>query len=473
MAFLADKITKTQNEVIMKRILLSIALALSLTMNAQTKTINYLVKKSIPLLMQDLSEESSYNDSIVKLGFGLLNKNNDGSPVYTNDFGNVVVYSKPVNGKDSSGNEIVKFSMIYYFKETDDIDLALSYLDSYYNSELYDGYALETDNDDAFYFSKQKSFILKNLVNRNNVIFDNAKYYIKERMDKNTLSRGIQLVNKSEGEVEKPYYSAFVGVEQVIYADMYQKSQELKTSKDNQSKLVDDHYDEYHEAKFQGEEEVEQKVSYIRDYSKIIGTWHVFRSENSTYLGEITFSENKKIVWLVPGKNGGKLNLISAFDASVATLSLYDSETKKGVWKFDGIYSKEDRLYSQAGDGYTSFDIFLTKNVVKSNASTASTTSTTKKLAPSMKGIAVTEKSMIGKWRADDGRVFNFMYGKVQLYTPGKQMVDVQTTYSGNGVIGLSAWGMLISQLQVISKTPSTMILYNMETGAKINFSKY
>ena len=109
----------------------------------------------------------------------------------------------------------------------------------------------------------------------------------------------------------------------------------------------------------------------------------------------------------------------------------------------------------------------------KATTSTNKVTSKPKKLFPLMKGVSVTEKSMIGKWRVSDGRIFNFMYGKVEFYTPGKQMVDLQTNYRENGVIYMSAWGMTIAQLQVISKTPTKMVLYNLETGNKLNLTKY
>jgi hypothetical protein len=339
--------------------------------SAQTNSVKLSsAKQVLPLLMNDLSQESSYIDGMVKLGYYTIGINTNGENIYTNNDGDNIVYGVPVKDHDANGNEIIRCSMRYFSKETEDLDAVLSYLDSYNNSELYNGYGLETDDshDEEFYFSKSKSSILKYLKNGEYITFDKAKYYIKERADKNTLERGIQLVNKLEGVVEKSFYMAFVNIKQETY---YQTSQVSQASEEDPS-------EEYKEAEFQGEEEIEYTLS---------------KPEEPTY-----------------------------------------------------------------------------ESVKESKSNTKSEK---RKLAPAMKGVAITEKSMIGKWRASNGTVFNFMYGKVEVYPPNSQMIDAQTIYKGNGVIWLSAWGMLITQLQVISKTPSKMVLYDMETGRKINFSKY
>lgn len=234
----------------MKKFLLSFALLLSIITNGQTNSVRLRsAKQVLPLFMRDLSQKSSYNNFINKLGYHITGKSDEGNPIYTHNDGDRIIYDAPVKERDTYGNEIIKFSMTYFSREMDNLELVLSYLDGYYNSELYDGYALETEDshDEEFYFSKRKSGILKHLKIGENVVFDKAKYFVKERGDKNTMERGIQLLNKSEGGVEKSYYMAFVSIEQEGYD---QTSQESKVSKEDLS-------DEYKEAKFQGEEEVE------------------------------------------------------------------------------------------------------------------------------------------------------------------------------------------------------------------------
>lgn len=233
----------------MKKYLLLFALLLSIITNAQTNFVRLRsAKQVLPLFMHDLSQKSSYNNFINKLGYHITGKSNEGNPIYTHNDGDYIIYDD-VKEHDTYGNEITKFSMMYFSREMDNLESVLSYLDDYYNSELYGGYALETEDshDEEFYFSKRKSDILEYLKNEENIIFDTGKYFIKERGDKNTIERGIKLIKKYEGGVEKSYYIAFVNIEQVGYD---QTSQESKVSEKDLS-------DEYKENEFQGEEEVE------------------------------------------------------------------------------------------------------------------------------------------------------------------------------------------------------------------------
>ncbi len=168
-------------------------------------------KQVLPLLMNDLSNMPSYKIGITKLGYHTTGNNNEGGAIYTSDENDWIIYNNPVNK-----NEISTYSLVYYSKEVDNIDSVLSYLDEYDNPELYDGYALEPESSHEMksYFSNHKSDVLLDLNSGINKSLDSSKYYIKERLDKNTLIRGIRLVNKSENGIEKPYYTAFIFIQQ-------------------------------------------------------------------------------------------------------------------------------------------------------------------------------------------------------------------------------------------------------------------
>lgn len=170
-------------------------------------------KQVLPLLMNDLSQESSYKDGITILGYHTTGNNNEGGTIYTSNDNDWIIYNAP-----TKKNETTVYSLIYYSREIDNLDSVLSYLDGYYNDELYDGYALETESSHEmeFYFSKHKTEVLQVLRSGINKSLDNSKYYIKERLDKNNMIRGIRLVNKSENGEEKPYYTAFIYIQQEV-----------------------------------------------------------------------------------------------------------------------------------------------------------------------------------------------------------------------------------------------------------------
>jgi hypothetical protein len=368
--------------------------------SAQTNTVKLRSAKQVqPLLMNDLAEASSYKNEIINLGYHTTGVNANGGTIYTSDDNDWIIYNAPVKKADANTNKVIVYSLVYYSREVDDLDSVLSYLDGYYNSELYDGYGLEPDeasHEMEGYFSSHKSEVLQLLSNGVDKSLDNSKYYIRARMEKNTLIRGIRLVNKSENGIVKPYYTAFAYIEDERYDSTPQTiSNEENNTEITQEGTSEKLSDEYTEAEFQGEDEVELKVP-------------------------------------------------------KHTLGMRLTE-----------------------NGWESVDNDNTITTTINKSKTVNSRPSPKKLAPSMKGIAITEKSMIGKWRASNGSVFNFMYGKVEVYPPNSQMIDAQTNYKGNGVIWLSAWGMLIKQLQVISKTSSKMVLYDMETGRKMNFAKY
>lgn len=207
-----------------------------------------------------------------------------------------------------------------------------------------------------------------------------------------------------------------------------------------------------------------QSDEYIRESSEMIGTWYV----NSSSKAELILLENDKGTF---GEiDGEKTNILWTFNEENLSVEIYGSETKKILITINDIYRDGNKLNVTIGNGRNHTDDMtrvLTKSYIKT------TPPAPKKLAPAMKGVVITEKSMIGKWRSDKGIVYNFMYGKVEIYPLNSQMIDTQTNFKGNGVIWLSAFGVLIKQLQVISKTQTKMVLYDMEEGGKINLTKY
>ncbi len=81
----------------MKKLLLSMGVAFTLTMNAQTNSINLRsAKQVLPLLMNDLSNESSYNDGIVKLGYHTIGKNSAGGTIYASNDNDRIIYNTPI-----------------------------------------------------------------------------------------------------------------------------------------------------------------------------------------------------------------------------------------------------------------------------------------------------------------------------------------------------------------------------------------
>ena len=203
-------------------------------------------KQVLPLLMNDLSKIPSYKIGITKLGYHTTGNNNEGGAIYTSDENDWIIYNNPVNK-----NEISTYSLVYYSKEVDNIDSVLSYLDEYYNPELYDGYALEPESshDMKSYFSNHKSDVLLDLNSGINKSFDASKYYIKQRLSKNTLFRGIRLVNKSENGTIKPYYTAFVYIQQEV-------DNKINNNQERQEVLSD----EYKESEFHGQEEKQYNI---------------------------------------------------------------------------------------------------------------------------------------------------------------------------------------------------------------------
>jgi uncharacterized protein (TIGR02145 family) len=183
-------------------------------LTAQTNSLELRTAKQVlPLLMNDLSQESSYKNGITKLGYHTTGNNNEGGTIYTSDDNDWIIYNAP-----TKKNETTIYSLVYYSREIDNVDSVLSYLDGYYNDELYDGYGLETEvsHEMEFYFSKHKPEVLQVLNSGINKSLDSSKYYVKERLDKNTMIRGIRLVNKSENGAQKPYYTAFIFIQQEV-----------------------------------------------------------------------------------------------------------------------------------------------------------------------------------------------------------------------------------------------------------------
>jgi uncharacterized protein (TIGR02145 family) len=183
-------------------------------LTAQTNSLELRTAKQVlPLLMNDLSQESSYKNGITKLGYHTTGNNNEGGTIYTSDDNDWIIYNAP-----TKKNETTIYSLVYYSREIDNVDSVLSYLDGYYNDELYDGYGLETEvsHEMEFYFSTHKPEVLQVLNSGINKSLDSSKYYVKERLDKNSMIRGIRLVNKSENGAQKPYYTAFIFIQQEV-----------------------------------------------------------------------------------------------------------------------------------------------------------------------------------------------------------------------------------------------------------------
>lgn len=321
-----------QNKINMKNLLLSIGLAFTLTMNAQTNSINLRsAKQVLPLLMNDLSNESSYNNGIVKLGYHTTGKNSAGGTIYTNSDNDWIIYNTPVKAKNEWGSPVVKFSLIYYSRETDNLDSVLSYLDGYYNSELYNGYGLEVDDSSHemnLYFSKHKSGILQFLKIGELNYLDKAKYYIKDRGDKNTLWRGIKLVNKSENGVEKPYYTAFVYIEEEISDNASQVSQASQESLS----------EEYTESEFQGASEVELDFP-LMTTEKLVDSkwqedgnhrhWKFFSNHTASLNGsKPTYKWNLSKDYMLKVSNNGKIILNAKI--FVSNGSMFSMKDKNG-----------------------------------------------------------------------------------------------------------------------------------------------
>jgi hypothetical protein len=95
---------------------------------------------------------------------------------------------------------------------------------------------------------KYKSEVLQVLENGVLKSLDNSKYHINGRLD-NSMIRGIRLVNKSENGKEKPYYTAFVYIQQEV-------SNQANTNQQQQEGLSD----EYKESEFHGQEEIQYNI---------------------------------------------------------------------------------------------------------------------------------------------------------------------------------------------------------------------
>jgi hypothetical protein len=222
-------------------------LVFTLTMNSQTNTVKLGSAKQVLLLLKnDLSQVSSYINGITEMGYHTTGNNNAGGSIYTSSDNDWIIYNAPFKNNDTT-----VFGLIYYSREIDNLGTVLSYLDEYSDSELYNGYSLDRIESKLtnFYFSENKSEILNLLVNGKDIFLDNSKYYIHKRGRKNTLFRGIRLVNKTENEIVKPYYTAFVYIQQEV-------SNQVNTNQDQQEGLSD----EYKESEFHGQEEIQYNI---------------------------------------------------------------------------------------------------------------------------------------------------------------------------------------------------------------------